>query len=127
MFSMDQDCEKGHFFPSAALNTMMSYLLRGPLRMCQLQPLSSTAIPYESKGWEMHMAVAILLTATQAEDTGLPCSASARCDQIWSFGALLKFWLLPFLVMQATLATTTNSNEAQGLERWQVACSLLML
>lgn len=32
--------------------------------------------------------------------------------QIWSFGALLKFWMLPFLVMQATLATTTNSEEA---------------
>ncbi|CAE7881265.1 fat-7, partial [Symbiodinium microadriaticum] len=72
-YLIQKDCEKGHFFPSPALNTLVSYLLR----------------------WELHMAVAIMLTATQ----------------IWSFGALLKFWMLPFLVMQATLATTTNSEE----------------
>ncbi|CAE7684266.1 fat-7 [Symbiodinium pilosum] len=75
-YLIQKDCEKGHFFPSSSLNTVVSYLLR----------------------WELHLAVAILLTATQ----------------VWSFGALLKFWLLPFLVMQATLATTTNADEARS-------------
>eukprot|EP00435_Cladocopium_sp_Y103_P045366 s1029_g13.t1 len=42
------------------------------------------------------MAVAVLLTVTQ----------------VWSFGALLKFFILPLLVMHATLSTT--SKEVEG-------------
>lgn len=73
-YLIQKDCEQGHFFPSKALNVAGSWLLR----------------------WELHMAVAVLLTVTQ----------------VWSFGALLKFFILPLLVMHATLSTTSKEVES---------------
>ena len=82
LLALFQDCEKGHFFPSPALNTLVSYLLRGSLRRAScdrphhhekgsrtLRNLDAT-----TAGWELHMAVAIMLTATQAIEMYGSCS-----------------------------------------------------
>ena len=37
--------------------------------------------------------------------------------QVWSFGALLKFFVLPLLVMHATLSTTSQEVEGAKKER----------
>ena len=53
------------------------------------------------------------ITERRTSSAGFQSQMPRNPLEVWSFGALLKFFILPLLVMHATLSTT--SKEAGGL------------